>query len=314
MRCECNQQRDDGRCSTREDAAEVSFLVARRRSGRGRGRRARLQSLPRTRPRTVPHAVYHVALRDRSRLLDDRGSAAHDGQRRGGRVSRPAVHRGHGRRRSRRLSRGRRVIRADRHSRLGGHGRGRCDNRRLGGHSRLGRRRCRGDGGNGGSSRGRRGRNDLLDRRGCGGRHVLGRRRPGRQERQRVDIALVVGGRTHAEVHERLRRGHDAAQTDRADDCALAYLRSARHADRAEMNERDRVAERRLDRDGPPSRRNRPGERDDTARRREHIRTRRRSEVDTAMLTRGVRVGMVERERTQDRPVDRPRPGLRRRR
>jgi hypothetical protein len=217
--------------------------------------------------------------------------------------------------RTRRLHPAGRVIRRDRRPGLGGHGRGGRGDRHLGcGHRRLGNRRRKGGGGNGGSARRRGRRHGLLDGRGPGRRHVLGWRGPGRQERQRVDIALVVSGRTHAEVHEWLRRSHDSARTNRADHRALAYLRSSRHADRAEMYERHRVAERCLDRDGPPSGRNRPGKRDDTACRCEHIRSRRCSEVDTAMLTRRVRVGMVERERPQDRPVDRPRPRLRRRR
>jgi hypothetical protein len=267
-----------------------------------------------TGPCTMRHAVHRVAMRSCGRPLNDCVRPVHGGPRHGRRVNRPAVRRDHSRRRSRRPSSASSVSRGDRRSRLGGHGRCRRDDRRFGdGHSRLEQRRRRSGGGSGWSARGGRRRNGLLDGRGRSRRHGLGCRRPGRQERQRVDVALVVGSRTHAEVHERLRRRHDTTRTDRADDRALAYLRSARHADRPEMNERHRVAERRLDRDGASSGRHHPGEGDHTGGGREHISSRRASEVDTAMLTRGVRMGMVEREPTQDRPVDRPRPGLSRR-
>jgi hypothetical protein len=46
-------------------------------------------------------------------------------------------------------------------------------------------------------------------------------RRSWRQERERIDVALVLGGQTYAEVHERLAQIDDAAGSDRAHDGAL---------------------------------------------------------------------------------------------
>src|SRR3954467_5374886 len=77
------------------------------------------------------------------------------------------------------------------------------------------------------------------------------------------------------------------------------------------MHERRRVARGSLDRNGSPTCRHVAGEADDSVGRCEHIASRCRTEVDAAVLARGVRVRTVEGEGTYDRPVDRPRPGVR---
>ena len=132
--------------------------------------------------------------------------------------------------------------------------------------------------------------------------------RPRRQHGQRVDIPLLVRRPAQAEVHVGIGQVDHAARADGADDSTLCDVRTARDAGRAEMDERRRVAERRLDRDGLPTRRHRPREADHPVGRRKDPRPCRRAEVDAAMLARGVRMRTVERERAQDRAVDGPRP------
>jgi hypothetical protein len=138
--------------------------------------------------------------------------------------------------------------------------------------------------------------------------------RPCGQERQRIDVALILGGHPHAEIDERLRVVDDAARADRPDNGALGDERSALDADRAEVDERGRVPERRLDRDGLAPVRHGSRESDGASRRRTHVRAGRCAQVDAAVLTARVRVRTVERERPQDGTVDRPCPGLRGRR
>ena len=208
----------------------------------------------------------------------------------------------------------RRHLRADgcrlRHARLD-----RRSGRRV-----LGRLRCR----HGlGAGCGRR----LARRRRSRGRHRRRRRfldcglcirrsgggRPRRQERQRVDVALVVRGQTHTEVDERLGQVDDAARPHRSDGSTFAHGGAALDDDRAEVDERRGVAERRLNGNGLAAGRHGPRERDDARRRREDVSPGGRAEVDATMLARRIRVGVIERERTQDWTVDRPGPRLRRR-
>jgi hypothetical protein len=107
-----------------------------------------------------------------------------------------------------------------------------------------------------------RGRDDRLD-----GRLRLRRRRLDHgsrgQERQRVDVTLVLSRHPQAEVDKRLRQVDHAARADGPGDGALGHARPAPDADRPEVHERRGVAERRLDRDGLPAGRHRAGERDD---------------------------------------------------
>jgi hypothetical protein len=134
-----------------------------------------------------------------------------------------------------------------------------------------------------------------------------------REERERVDVALLIRGQAHSEVHVRLGEVDGAARPDRAHHRPLRDRRPARDADRAEMDERRRVAGRRLDRDGLPAGRNRPGKGHDTFRRCDDVRARRTAEVDASVLPGGVRMRTVKRKRPQHGPVDGPRPCLRRR-
>jgi hypothetical protein len=196
--------------------------------------------------------------------------------------------------------------------------RGRLD--RFRGLRRLGDCRSRRDVGRrslglGGS--GRRGRRDVGRGRDTGqdGRRGL-RRRPSdrgsrRQERERIDIALVLASDPQAEVDVRLGEIDHAARPDGADDGALGHVRPARDADRPEVHERRGVPERGLDRDGLPAGRHRAGECHDSLGRREHVGSARSAEVNAAVLPGRVRVRTVEGEGTEHRPVDAPGPGLR---
>ena len=82
-----------------------------------------------------------------------------------------------------------------------------------------------------------------------------------RQERERVEVTLLVDGPPNAEVHVRLARDRVGALSDRADACAFPDLVAALHGDRAELQQRHRVAVTRADRQRATARGNGPGER-----------------------------------------------------
>jgi hypothetical protein len=144
-----------------------------------------------------------------------------------------------------------------------------------------------------------------------GASNIRSRGGPRRQQGERVDVTLWIARLAQAEVDVRLRMGRHARRPDSSDDRSLPHECPARDADGPEMQERCRVTERRLDREALPARRNRPCERDDTLGRCNDRRTGRRTEVDAAVLAAGVRMGPIERERSQHGTVDRPGPGLR---
>jgi hypothetical protein len=183
-------------------------------------------------------------------------------------------------------------------------------------------------------SSGRRGRRSrrlgLLDRcrsrAGSPGRRGFSRRRhdrvggrgrrlaPGggarRKKRQRIEVALRVGRQAHAELHERLRLLRLATRADRPDAVALGDRHALRHRDRAEVRERHRIALGGGDRHAPARARDRARKAHRTGRRRDDGCPGRCSDVDAAVLTRGVRVRRIEQERLEDGAVNRPRPGL----
>jgi hypothetical protein len=159
-------------------------------------------------------------------------------------------------------------------------------------HGRLSRHSCR----------------RLDDRRRRGRRR---RNRPRRQEGQWVEVALRIARRADAEIDIRLRMVRDSARSDGSDDSCLADGHPAGHGDRAEVDECCRIRERCLDRDRLAARGNGAGKRDDSLRGCEHWTPVGSSEIEAAVLARVVRMGVVERERPQDRAVDRPGPRLR---
>jgi hypothetical protein len=154
---------------------------------------------------------------------------------------------------------------------------------------------------------------DRLCDSGCFGDRLCLRRLnlAGRQKRQRIDVALPVGGLAQPEGDIGLADLGDAARTDGRDDVSFVDAIPSGGQERAEMEERDGVSVGRLDRHGPPARRDGAREADDARCGRAHVRPGRRAEIDAAMLTRCVRMRAVERERAQHRTVDGPRPRLR---
>jgi hypothetical protein len=200
---------------------------------------------------------------------------------------RRALRRGNGsRRRVERLGRG--------HRRLG---------RRSGTGRRLGHRPRRG-----GSGRGRC-RHDH----GCGRREWCGHgsHRSPRQEGQRIDVALGVRRDPDPEVDRGI--GRVRRRADGADRRALADGCSAGDRDRAEVDEGHRIAVGSRDRDDAAAVRHLAGERDGAAGRREHALADRTADVDAAVLSAGVRLGVVEDKRSEHRAARRPGPGVRRR-
>ncbi len=132
-----------------------------------------------------------------------------------------------------------------------------------------------------------------------------------RQEEERVDVPLRLGGSADAQMHVRDGLLGHAARSDGGDRVPFAHRRPAPDRHGAEMEQRDGVAVRRLDRERPSASRHDPGERDDAARRRAHRGAGRRADVDPAVETTRVRIG-AEAERVQNRPLHRPGPPVRR--
>jgi hypothetical protein len=142
--------------------------------------------------------------------------------------------------------------------------------------------------------------------------HGLRRRGPRRQERQRVAVALWLGGDTNSQVHERRSDLGVARRPDRRHGVAFCHGGALRHRDGAEVRERDGESRGRLDGEAAAGGRHRPGERHDAGRGGANRRTGAAADVDAAMLARRVRVNGVEEERLEDCPVGGPRPGRRR--
>lgn len=103
-----------------------------------------------------------------------------------------------------------------------------------------------------------------------------------------------------------------AAGADRADDLSFLDRSPCRHADRSEMDERDRVAVGRANRQAEPFVRKLPGKRHDAGRGSLDIAAGVSGDVDPTVLAARVRVVLGD-ERPEHRPFDRPRPGRRRR-
>ena len=219
------------------------------------------------------------------------------------------------RRRRQRLRRCRRRFAGRRRGRRrrGGNDGGRRSDRRLDsgrGRNRRRRRRCscrclrRRDG------RGRRPRR--RDRARRGGRRRRRRRRcPCREQALRIDVAVVLGRDPDAEMDARGRVFDVSARAHRPHRLPLGDSVALRDADRAEMEQRHRIAARREDRHPSAVRRYRPGERDRARRRGANRAAVAAPDVDTAVLSRGVRV-RTDRKRAKHGPVGGPRPRERR--
>ena len=101
---------------------------------------------------------------------------------------------------------------------------------------------------------------------------------------------MRVGGESNAEVDVRLFPLGVAARADRADDFALLELRPSGNADRAEVDERDRVAVGGADRQAQPLAGQLPDEGGDARCRSPHVGPRRRGDVDSPVLAARVRI------------------------
>lgn len=215
--------------------------------------------------------------------------------------------------------------------------------RRRGVGGRSGLRRCIGGGSRGGSRAGRRGRAvrraRIRGRRGRVGRDRIGRRRGGsgccavprsglggrrscgvgcgsgcrcrrddREERDRVEIPVRIGGEPDAEVDVGPVDLGRARRADGSDRIAFGDGVSLPDRARAEMRQRDREPVVRADRDRDAARGERARVRDGAARGGEHGHAGVRTDVDAAMRASRVRMRRVIREPLDDRTVDRPRP------
>ncbi len=148
-----------------------------------------------------------------------------------------------------------------------------------------------------GRRRGRRCRQGRWQRRGAGG-----------EQPERIDVALLVGPETDAEVHVRTGHLSVAGRADGADAFALGDQLASRDRDRAEVRERHRIPVGRIDRDAPARGGHRARERDGPGGGRSHGVTLRSRDVDASVLTGRIRMRVVEGERLDDGASGRPRP------
>jgi hypothetical protein len=143
----------------------------------------------------------------------------------------------------------------------------------------------------------------------CGWRKAgCGRRNPGRQQGQRIDVALRIARHAGPEVHVRVGQVDRAARADGSHDSRFSYELSARHGDRPEVDERGRISGRRLDRHRLAAGRHGPGKGHHTLCGCEHGAAGVCTKIDTPVLSARVGVRVVEQKRPHHRPVDRPRP------
>jgi hypothetical protein len=134
--------------------------------------------------------------------------------------------------------------------------------------------------------------------------------RPCREQRERVDVAVRFGGQANAEVDVRLSPLGVPARADRAHDLAFRDRGARSHADRSEMDERDRVAVGRANRQAQPFVRQLSDEGGDAGCGGLDVGTRGRRDVDSAVLAACIRV-VLGGKRSQHRALDGPRPGSR---
>jgi hypothetical protein len=139
-----------------------------------------------------------------------------------------------------------------------------------------------------------------------------GPRLPRREQGQRIEIAVRLRGQANAEMDVRLVVLGLPVRPDGADDVALPQRRADTHADRTQVQKRDRVAVLGADRHRAPRGRNRSSEADHTGCRRANLGTIGGADVHAPMLTAEVRV-VLSRECTKNGSIHRPAPGSGRR-
>jgi len=129
---------------------------------------------------------------------------------------------------------------------------------------------------------------------------------PGEQQ-LRIDVAVWVRGQANAEVDVGLGAFGLAARPDRANDFALCDGSPDSDCDRTQVNQGDRVAVLRADRQAAALTGNLTGERDDPGHRSAHVCPRRRADIDPSVLPASVRIVAGD-EGPEHGAVDRPAP------
>jgi hypothetical protein len=132
----------------------------------------------------------------------------------------------------------------------------------------------------------------------------------GREQGQRIDISVRLGGESNSEVdggHARFPTGELGC----SDHVPLLQRRACADAEGAQVQERDRIAVLGPQGDRPSAAGNRSCERDHTRDGCEHVLSRSRGDFDATMLPGPVRVA-VDVEGPEDRAGDGPAPGPRR--
>ena len=130
------------------------------------------------------------------------------------------------------------------------------------------------------------------------------------QKRLGIDVAVRVGGDANAEVYV-CGRAVGRRRRDRSHLLSLAHRGALRDRDRAQPDQRDRVAVGRLNRDRGPVVRHLARERDRARRWCEHVRAGFSGHIDAPVLAAGVGI-VAEREGADDLSARRPAPAQRR--
>jgi hypothetical protein len=124
-----------------------------------------------------------------------------------------------------------------------------------------------------------------------------------REERERVEVAVLVARETDPEMHVQLVDLRRTAHADATDDRSLLHAYTAPYCERAEMRERDAVARRRSNAERESVARRSSGVRDDAVRRRHDRRTTCARNVDPTVLAGELRLRAIEQKRPEDGPV-----------
>jgi hypothetical protein len=159
-----------------------------------------------------------------------------------------------------------------------------------------------------GSRQGRRRSRSRATAPGCISR-ACGGFSPRREQRQRVGVALLVGGNAHSEMHVRLVELGRSTGPDGAYYRSLSDSRTLLDRYRPKMGQRYGVAVRRLDGDHLPARGNGPAERHSASRGGDDLGPSRARHVDPTMLAGRILVASIKRERPQNGALCRPAPG-----
>jgi hypothetical protein len=131
-----------------------------------------------------------------------------------------------------------------------------------------------------------------------------------RQQGERIDVSVGLARNAHAQVDVGVGDERVVARADPGDDRSLLDDLPTRDEDLAELQERDRVAVGRQDRDRPAPAGHHPCEGDSSRGGRPHVGAELTADVDAAVLAAGVGV-VAQDEGAEDGAVGRPRPALR---